>query len=74
MSDIAMIHWIQRIFRKKPQPEIIGVWLGGRALFVDNEHGDDSNEGTIDSPFCSLQHAVIVSNKDDRIFLRLDRN
>jgi len=68
--SIALIRWAQHIFRQSPQPEIIGVWLDGRALFVDNKHGDDSNEGTIDSPFCSLQHAINVSDKDDRIFLQ----
>ena len=70
----TLIRWIQRIFKKKPQPRIIGAWQDGRALFVDREYGNDSNEGTIDSPFCSLQHAINVSDKGDRIFLQYNGN
>lgn len=59
----------RRIIGKRPWPVIEAVAVGGRDLFVDREQGNDSNAGTFNSPFYSLQHAVDVSEDGDRIIL-----
>jgi len=41
----------------------------GNLWFVSDSHGNDSNNGRVNTPFATITHAVSQASADDRIYV-----